>query len=80
MTEAFEHIRTQRVPTLNLDVEEYRPRETQARHFIYARTTTTTPFWWPSSLCPKTTPAWPISWSTPVCVVPSGFPCATPSS
>ena len=33
MTQAFEHIRTQPVPTLRLDVEEYRHRETGARHF-----------------------------------------------
>ena len=33
MTEAFEHIRTQTAPTLRLDVEEYRHRETGARHF-----------------------------------------------
>ena len=33
MTKAFEHIRTQAAPTLNLSVEEYRHRGTGARHF-----------------------------------------------
>ncbi len=33
---AFEHIRTESIPTLKIDVEEYRHRETGARHYHLA--------------------------------------------